>query len=232
MRLSVIVPVYNEGKTVFGVVDKLLGMPCVSEVIIVDDGSRDPIGHIIDWTQVFSCLDSKGWEKIKIVRHLENLGKGMAVRSGMKVCTGDWMIVQDADLELDPHDIAKLVKEANEGNVVFGKRTNMRWGASVITWIAGVLYGRKIGDVTCAYKLMPMQLFKDIGVNSKGFGLEAELAAKILRSGIPIKEMPVSYSRRREGKKLGWWDAFGILLVLFRNCRFITRSEDVGAPKV
>ncbi len=232
MRLSVIVPVYNEGKTVWGVVDKLLGLPWVSEVIIVDDGSRDPVGHIIDRTQVFSCPDSQGWEKVKIVRHSENLGKGMAVRSGVNACTGDWMIVQDADLELDPQDIAKLVVEAEEGNVVFGKRTNMRWGAGVINWIAGVLYGRKIGDITCAYKLIPMQLFKDIGVSSKGFDLEAELAAKILRLRIPIREVPVSYSRRREGKKLGWWDAFGILLVLFKNSRFITRSENVGAPKV
>ena len=231
MRLSVIVPVYNEGKTVLGVVGKLLGLPCVSEVVIVDDGSRDPIGHILDRTEV-SSLDSKGWEKVKIVRHSENLGKGMAVRSGMNVCTGDWMIVQDADLELDPQDIAKLVVEANESNVVFGKRTNMRWGAQAITWIAGVWYGRKIGDVTCAYKLMPMQLFKDIGVSSKGFGLEAELAAKILRLRIPIKEVPVSYSRRREGKKLGWWDAFGILLVLFKNSRFLSRSGNASAPKV
>ena len=231
MRLSVIVPVYNEGKTVLGVVGKLLALPCVSEVVIVDDGSRDPIGHILDRTEV-SSLDSKGWEKVKIVRHSENLGKGMAVRSGMNVCTGDWMIVQDADLELDPQDIAKLVVEANESNVVFGKRTNMRWGAQAITWIAGVWYGRKIGDVTCAYKLMPMQLFKDIGVSSKGFGLEAELAAKILRLRIPIKEVPVSYSRRREGKKLGWWDAFGILLVLFKNSRFLSRSGNASAPKV
>jgi hypothetical protein len=141
------------------------------------------------------------------------------------------MIVQDADLELDPHDIAKLVEEAKEGNVVFGKRTNIKWGAGVINWIAGVLYGRKIGDVTCAYKLMPTQLFKDIGISSKGFGLEAELTAKILRLKIPIKEVPVSYHRRREGKKLGWWDAFGILLILFKNRRFTTRSENVVIPK-
>ena len=130
MRLSVIVPVYNEGKTVWGVVDKLLGMPGVSEVIIVDDGSRDPIGHIIDGTPVFSCRESNGWEKVKIVRHLENLGKGMAVRSGMNACTGDWMIVQDADLELDPHDIAKLVGEANEGNVVFWQEDQYEVGGA------------------------------------------------------------------------------------------------------
>ncbi|MFH1335589.1 MAG: glycosyltransferase family 2 protein [Candidatus Zixiibacteriota bacterium] len=230
MILSVIVPVYNEGETVLCVVDTLLSLPCVSEVIIVDDGSRDPIEHILDRTPV-SSLDSKGWEKVKIVRHPENLGKGMAVRSGVNACTGDWMIVQDADLELDPHDLAKLVEKAKEGNVVFGKRTNMRWGARVINWIAGVLYVRKIGDITCAYKLMPTQLFKDIGVSSKGFGLEAELTAKILRLRIPIQEVPVSYSRRREGKKLGWWDAFGIVLVLFKNRKFIFRSENVAAPK-
>jgi glycosyltransferase involved in cell wall biosynthesis len=230
MRLSVIVPVYNEGETVSEVVDRLSNLPCVGEVVIVDDGSKDPIENILNRTLV-SSLDSKGWEKVKMVRHPKNLGKGMAVRSGVSVSTGDWMIVQDADLELDPHDIAKLVEEAKEGNVVFGKRTNMRWGAGVINWIAGVLYVRKIGDVTCAYKLMPTQLFNDIDVGSKGFGLEAELAAKILRLRIPIIEVPVSYLRRKEGKKLGWWDAFGILLVLFKNSRFVSRRENVVAPK-
>lgn len=230
MRLSVIVPVYNEGKTVLGVVETLLDMPCVSEVVIVDDGSRDPIEHILDRKPV-SSPDSKGWEKVEIVRHSENLGKGMAVRSGVDACTGDWMVVQDADLELNPHDIATLVEKVKEGYVVFGKRTNMRWGARVINWIAGVLYAHKIGDLTCAYKLMPTQLFKDIGISSKGFGLEAELTAKILRLRIPLKEVPVSYSRRKEGKKLGWWDAFSILLILFKNSKFITRSKNVGVPK-
>ncbi len=229
MRLSVIVPVYNEGETVVEVVDKLLDMPGVNEIVIVDDGSKEPIEHVLDRT-TGSALESKIREKVKIVRHSENLGKGMAVRTGVKVSTGDWMIVQDADLELDPHDITRMVNEAKEGSVVFGKRTSMRWGAGLINWIAGFLYGHKIGDITCAYKLMPTQLFKDIGVNSKGFGLEAELATKILRLRIPIKEVPVSYHRRKEGKKLGWWDAFGILLVLFKNSRFV-RSKNVVVPK-
>lgn len=229
MRLSVIVPVYNEGETVSEVVDRLLNQPCVSEVVVVDDGSKDPIEHILD-RAMGSSGDSKIKEKVKIIQHSENLGKGMAVRTGVNVATGDWMIVQDADWELDPHDITKLVNEAKEGNVVFGKRTNMRWGASVINRIAGILYGQKIGDITCAYKLMPTQLFKDIGVGSKGFGLEAELAAKILRLRIPIKEVPVSYHRRKEGKKLGWWDAFGILSVLFKNRRFV-RRKNVVVPK-
>jgi glycosyltransferase involved in cell wall biosynthesis len=225
MKLSVIVPVYNEGGTVSEVVDKLLNLPCVSEVVIVDDGSKDPIEHVLDQA-TDSSRDSK-MEKVKIVRHPKNLGKGMAVRSGVNVATGDWMIVQDADLELDPHDITKLVKEAKERNVVFGKRMNMIWGARVINWVAGVLYGRKMGDVTCAYKLMPTQLFKNINVDSKGFGLEAELAAKFLRLGIPIEEVSVSYNRRKEGKKLGWWDAFGIVLILFKNSRFVGRKNVV-----
>jgi glycosyltransferase involved in cell wall biosynthesis len=230
MRLSVIVPVYNEGETVSEVVDKLLDLSCVGEVVIVDDGSKDPMEQVLDQV-TRSSPNNKGWEKVKTVRHPENLGKGMAVRSGVNVATGDWMIVQDADLELDPHDITKMVNEAKEGSVVFGRRINMRWGAGLINWIAGVLYGNKIGDITCAYKLMPTWLFKDIGVSSKGFGLEAELAAKILRLGIPIKEVPVSYHRRKKGKKLGWWDAFGILLVLFKNSKLVTRRRNVVIPQ-
>jgi glycosyltransferase involved in cell wall biosynthesis len=229
MRLSVIVPVYNEGETVVEVVDKLLDMALVSEVIIVDDGSKNQIEPILENAKG-SSPNGKGWEKVKTVRHPENLGKGMAVRSGVNVATGDWMIVQDADLELDPHEITKMVNEAKEGNVVFGRRTNMRWGAGLINWIAGILYGHKIGDITCAYKLMPTQMFKDIGVSSKGFGLEAELAAKILRLNMPIREVAVSYHRRKEGKKLGWWDAFGILLVLFKNHRLVTGGKNVVIP--
>ncbi len=218
MKLSIIIPVFNEEKTIGRVLEKVSSvlMPGISkEIIVVDDGSNDATASVI------SNLKSQ-ISNLKSIRHKTNLGKGSAVRTGIENVTGDYLVIQDADLEYDPKDIQKLIIPIlkNEAKVVYGTRLR-RWpnlakderhprflihycGNKFLSLMTSILYGQWITDMETCYKLFPKEAFDNIVLNSKGFDFEPEITAKLMKKRYRIKEIPIKTEPRgyKEGKKL------------------------------
>ncbi len=217
MKLSIIIPVFNEDKTISKVLNKVnnVNIPGVEkEIIVVDDGSTDNTPSAI--------LSCKAGLNLKTIRHRENQGKGAAVRTGIINATGKYIVIQDADLEYNPNDIKQLVGLAKNNNlvVVYGTRLKRLpnfnrdertlgfllhyLGNKFLSFLTSILYGQWITDMETGYKLFPRSVAKDIKLNSKGFDLEPEITAKILKKGIHIIEVPITTNPRgyNEGKKL------------------------------
>jgi len=223
--LTVIVPVYNEAATLKELMRRLAAVRISKEVIAVDDGSTDGSARELD------ALSRDG--AIRLVRHGRNRGKGAAVRSALAAARGLYSVVQDADLETDPRDITRLLRAAvaRPGTAVFGTRFPpgrrspsssrapfpTRLANLILTRAAGVLLGRRFSDVTCVYKLLPTSLMRSLALRSVRFELEAEIAAGIIRRGVPFSEVPVRYRPRgySEGKKIHPLDGLSILRTLF-----------------
>jgi len=225
MKLSIVIPVYNEEKTIEEIIKKVLAVkiPKIEkELVVVDDCSTDGTREIL------SNLKKK-YSKIKIYYHQQNQGKGAAVRDGIKLATGDLVIIQDADLEYDPQDIPKLLKPILEGKaqVVYGsrftgERKNMlfwHWvGNRLLTLVLNILYDTTISDMEVCYKLFTRKAFEGITLKENRWGFDPEITVKFLKKGIRIYEMPISYSGREfwEGKKIKWKDGFRILWILLK----------------
>ena len=227
MRLSIIIPVYNEEKTILEVLDKTsntrLGVN--KEIIIVDDGSKDQSKEIIEKY----LKKKKNSDKLRFIAIFkENGGKGSAVRKGIEIATGDIITIQDADLEYDPSEYAKLIKPILEGKnkVVYGSRFLKNHepmykiyylGNKFLTFLTKVLYGAKITDMETCYKVFDKDVIKNIDLKANKFDMEPEITAKILRQGIEIKEMPITYKPRsiEEGKKINWKDGLQAIYTLF-----------------
>jgi len=221
MKLSIIIPVYNEEKTVEAIIKKVkkLELPVQKEIIVVDDGSSDKSFDII-----------KKIRGIKILRHKINLGKGAAVKTGIANSTGEILIIQDADLELNPQEINKLLHPIIEkdANVVYGSRLLGKkdaehsffyyFGGKLVTFITNALYGTRLTDEPCGYKMFRANILKAIKINENDFGFEPEITAKISKKGIRIIELPVSYHprKKKEGKKLGWKDGIKAIWILLK----------------
>ncbi|HAT72939.1 MAG TPA: glycosyl transferase [Elusimicrobia bacterium] len=230
IKLSIIIPCYNEKNTVLQVIDKVAAtpLPVEKELVIVCDGSTDGTKELL--RERFP----EGTPGIAVIYHASNLGKGTAVRTGAARATGDYLIVQDADLELDPDDYAPLLAPILEGRaeVVFGSRARKGFGKlrflsllanRIVTTFTNLLYGSKLTDQACGYKLLPLELFKELNINSRGFEFCAEVAAKVLKTGKhPITEVDVDYHPRsyEEGKKIKWLDGFVVVWTLLKQ-RFI-----------
>lgn len=225
MRLSIVIPAYNEEKTILEVLEKLkkCKMDASKEIIIVDDGSTDKSAELIK--SYFS--KNKGLKDIKYkFISKANGGKGSAVRAGVKIAKGDVLIIQDADLEYDPEDYNKLIKEIKKGHsVVYGSRflKNHKplykiyfYGNKFLTLVTKILYNSKITDMETCYKMFKIDLIKSIRIESNGFEIEPEITAKILKRGIKIKEVPINYNPRSvsEGKKIGWKDGMKAIWTL------------------
>jgi glycosyltransferase involved in cell wall biosynthesis len=224
-KLSVIVPVYNERATIAESIRRAraVEIPLSREIIVVDDGSYDGTGEILVELQD---------PVVQVFRHPVNRGKGAAIRTALEHVTGDLVLIQDADLEYDPEDWSKLLAPVLRGKaeVVYGsrftgERRNMlfwHWvGNRFLSLVCNVLYNTTLSDMETCYKLFDRRLLAGIDLTSERFGFEPEVTAKLLRQGVRIYEVPISYTGREihEGKKITWKDGFGALYVLLR-CRF------------
>ena len=220
MRLTVVIPVFNEVATLEELLAKVEAVDIDKEVIIVDDFSTDGTRDLLTSISQSNCI---------IVLHASNAGKGAAIRTGFHRATGDYVIVQDADLEYDPHDYVHLVAEARKygADVVYGTRfagsrpkmafTN--WvGNRVLTWLTNRLYGSALSDMETCYKVIRRDVLADLTIESNRFNVEPELTAKLLMRGTRILEVPISYVGRThaEGKKISWVDFLSAVWTLVR----------------
>jgi len=222
VKLSILVPVYNEAKTVQRAVKRVLDVnfPCQVEVVIVDDASTDGTAELID--QLHD-------ERLIKLRHPANRGKTAAILTAAAAATGDFMVPLDADLEYQPEEIPTLLGPvlSGEAEVVYGNRgfgshsAYSFWyvmGNKAVTTFANVLFNAYIADLETCFKLMPLELLRSLNITSSGFGMEAEITGKLLARGIRPFEVPITYkARSREaGKKITWRDGVQALWILGR----------------
>ena len=234
VKLSVLMPVYNELPTLAVAVKEVLNVdyPCDVELIIVDDGSTDGTRDL------YPTLTTDPRVVLKL--HESNQGKGAAIRTAANLASGDYLIMCDADLEYSPDQIPLLLAPVAEGDaeVVYGTRTFGSHNAysyvyvlgnrAITTW-ANVLFNCYISDLETCFKLIPASLYRELDVRSTGFGMEAEITGKLLRRGVVPYEVPISYkARSREaGKKLTWRDGVAAVWILARE-RARGRGKKLG----
>jgi glycosyltransferase involved in cell wall biosynthesis len=223
--LSIIVPVYNEVATSRAVVDRLLAvdLPIPREILIVDDGSTDGTAQVLD-AAVGQQLP------IAVIHAERNGGKGTAIRLGLARARGSIVAIQDADLELDPQQLAYLVEPILSGtaDVVYGSRfLHGRAGAPLLTFVANriltrvsnLLFGGALTDMETCYKVMRVDVARSLGLSADRFDIEPQITARLLRRGHRIHELPVRFEprSRAQGKKIGWRDGIHAIRVLVRE---------------
>jgi dolichol-phosphate hexosyltransferase len=222
MKLSILMPAYNEAATLATAVKRVLEVsyPCDVELVIVDDGSQDDTAAIIE------ALDDP---RIVRRRHPVNQGKGAAIRTAAAAAGGDHVVICDADLEYAPEDIPALLQPVVDGQaeVVYGTRSfgshsaYSFWyvlGNKAVTMWANLLFNTWISDLETCFKLLPLPLYQSLNVRSAGFGMEAEITGKLLSRGIRPFEVPITYTARtrEQGKKLTWRDGVEAVWILLR----------------
>ncbi len=226
MKLSIIIPVYNERDTISEVLKQIdaIDLPLEKEIIILDGCSTDGTKEILRGLE---------YKNIKVIFESERLGKGYAVRRGFKEATGDIFLIQDADLELDPKEYPNLLKPILDGEteVVFGSRFlngrgNTRIGSllgnKVVAWFVNMLYFSRLTDIGTCYKVFKATVIKTMKFDCNSFDFDAEITVKILKKGFKISEIPIGYNPRTkdQGKKLHWLIGIKILLICLKY-RFI-----------
>jgi glycosyltransferase involved in cell wall biosynthesis len=216
-------PVYNEAATVAEVVRTVLRQPCVAELVIVDDASRDGTWEV---------LQKLGADpRVKIFRHDFNQGKGAALRTGISRATADLVVIQDADLEYDPAEYSVLINPilTNRADVVFGSRflgsgahrVLYYWhyvGNCLLTTVSNMATNLNISDMETCYKVFRREIIQSIRIQEDRFGFEPEITAKVARAGVRIYEVPISYYGRTyaEGKKISWRDGVRAMICIFK----------------
>jgi len=217
----VLIPAYNEGRTLERVIDAVLKVPEDLEIVLIDDGSSDDT-----WSVMESRVDGN---RVRSVRHDVNRGKGAAIRTGLTHARGHIVLIQDADLEYSPDDYGTLLEplKTERATVVFGSRSFSShaaysyWyvmGNRLVTLVTNVLYNCYLSDMETGYKVMPLTVARSLDLHANGFELEPEITAKLLRLGHRIFEVPVTYTARsrEEGKKLTAMDGVKAVLTLLR----------------
>lgn len=221
-RVSIIVPVYNEARTVKAVIDRLLtiDLPIPREIVVVDDGSTDGTHGVLDGVV-------RSGASVQVITAPRNQGKGSAIRLGLQHASGSIVAIQDADLELDPAELAALIRPILEGHetVVYGSRflaggPAVPWATlaanRALTALTNALYGSRLTDMETCYKVMRMDVARSLTLVSNRFDIEPEITARVLKGGHRIRELPVRFEprSRAHGKKIGWRDGVRAIVVL------------------
>ncbi len=223
-HISVLIPVYNEKKTVQEIVQVVLANTVDQEIIIVDDGSTDGTREILK-----NKIQGK-YQEVKVIFHKKNQGKGAAIRTAIKSCTGQIAIIQDADLEYDPKEYPVLLAPIIEGkaDVVYGSRflggshrVHLYWHSvfnKILTTLSNIMTNINLTDMETCYKVFKTDIIKNIDIKSNRFNFEPEITAKVAKAGCRIYEVPISYAGRdiSEGKKIGWQDGVQALWTIFK----------------
>jgi glycosyltransferase involved in cell wall biosynthesis len=226
MKLSVIIPVYNEVESIREIVRRVQKVRLADEIVIVDDGSTDGTRDLL--------AELDGRRGVRVIFHERNQGKGSAVRTGLSNARGDVLLIQDADLEYDPHDYPSLLKPITEGvaDVVYGsrflggpRRVTMFWhmvANQILTLTTNLLYDTILSDMETGYKVFRRQVLNDITLRAKRFDFEPEFTAKMLKRHVRIFEVPITFNPRdySEGKKIKLKDAFAAVWTLIKY-RFV-----------
>jgi glycosyltransferase involved in cell wall biosynthesis len=222
MRVSFLVPAYNEAATVGGLLDAVWALELEKQIVVVDDGSTDGTGDIVDaWRN--------GRDGVVLLRQ-ENRGKGAAVRAAIPHADGDICVIQDADLEYDPADVPALIEPIERGvaDVVFGSRLSggrpqrayLFWhlvGNRFLSLLTNVLYNTTLSDMETGYKAFRTEVLRSLDLRQNDFAIEPEITAKVCKRKLRVYELPIAYYGRTyaEGKKITWRDGFKALRVLF-----------------
>jgi dolichol-phosphate mannosyltransferase len=225
MKLSIIIPVYNEEQTIGTVVERVRAVNLdgiEKEIVVANDGSDDGTQRAIE------AMPTGGPTPLSVHESPINLGKGAAIRLGLKYATGDVILIQDADLELDPNEYGALLAPILEGaSVVYGSRflrriegisARTRVANRMLTWLTNVLYLARLTDMETGYKVFRREVLGKIKLRAVGFDFEPELTAKLLLAGYRIVEIPITYNPRRrdEGKKIRWVDGLDAAYTLIK----------------
>ncbi len=226
MKLSVVIPVYNEKDTILEILERVRAVDLPKEIILVDDCSTDGTREILRSLPM--------GDHLKVLFQPRNAGKGAALRAGFEMVSGDIVVIQDADLEYDPSEYPELVRPilANKADVVYGSRflsgphrVLLFWhsvGNRVLTTLSNMLTDLNLTDMETCYKVFRSDLLKKIKFRENRFGFEPEFTAKVAKARCRIYEVPISYSGRdySEGKKIGWKDGIAALFIILKY-RFI-----------
>lgn len=212
MKLSIIIPVFNEEKTIGEIIERIknVSLPIEREIIVVDDCSTDKTLEIL--SKLRALVD------LKIVKHPTNQGKGAAIKTGISYVSGDFILIQDADLEYDPKDYPVLLDPflSENADIVYGSRNLIKnsrssnlyfWGGRFISSFFNFLYGSRVGDINTGYKVFKKGILENLDLKEKRFSFCEEVTCKVLKKGFLIKEVPIHYYPRgfKEGKKIRWW---------------------------
>ena len=242
MRISVIVPAYNEEKTIASVLEALLReVADVYEIIVVDDGSKDQTAPIAEAV-------SRQEPRVRVIRQPVNQGKTAALRTGFAASTGDIVLIQDADLEYDPVDIRGLVEpiQLGKADVVYGSRFMTRRASRVLyfrhfianqglTFLSNLFTDLNLSDVETGYKAFRGEIIRNMIIETKGFGFEIEVTAKVAKLKCRVYEVPISYYGRtyEEGKKIGFRDGLDAVYYIFKYNWFVSLKQSYSrVPKL
>jgi glycosyltransferase involved in cell wall biosynthesis len=241
-KLSVIIAVFNEENTIFDVLVKVASVELQDqiekEIIVVNDKSTD-----ISREEIERYIQTYPDQNVQLINHDVNMGKGAAIHTGIKYATGDYIIIQDADLELDPNEYKLLIEPVlkKECDIVYGSRflnqvsspfTISKWANSFLTWLSNFVFGLKITDMETCYKLVPTNVFQSLILKEQRFGFEPEVTAKLAKiKNLKWKEIPITYIPRTSlaGKKIGWKDGFRAVYCIMRYGWFTSSRSSIKA---